>query len=117
MLCMKLGVGILTLLTVALAGCGSSHNGPAALTARELEAKVLPAPDGYSTNAAPHATGVITPTVFKQFGGAESPAKLGFLTGLLQSYVNSSTEEGIVVTLIRILLCQGCAGLPAADCA
>jgi hypothetical protein len=96
-----LGSGLLAALTgVALvAGCSSS--GPKLLNAHDLATKIIPAPSGYAVDPTPGASGQMTADVFSQYGGVGSAAKAGFVAGFKQNYVNSSTEEGISVTVLE----------------
>ena len=75
--------------------------GPGLLTARQLTTRVLPAPYGYQVDPTPHASGAITPALFDQFGGVRSPSESGFAAGFKQNYVNPSTGEGLIVTVME----------------
>jgi len=101
----KLGGAVLIFLAaLAAAACSSGHKpptGPALLTARQLTTRILPAPDGYEIDPTPHASGAITRALFDQFGGVRSPAKLGFVAGFKQNYLNPGTDEGLIVTVIE----------------
>jgi hypothetical protein len=104
----KLGVAVLmALLALAAAGCGSSGSShttttaPRLFTASQLTTRILPAPDGYQVDPTPDASGAITPALFDQFGGVRSPSTLGFVTGFKQNYVNPSTGEGLIVTVLE----------------
>jgi hypothetical protein len=98
----KLGVGILAMLAAAttVAACSSSHQG-SLLRAPQLVDKIIPAPYGYTVDSTPGANGGITPAVFAQYGGGGSATKLGFVAGFKANYVNSQTQEGIIVTLLE----------------
>jgi hypothetical protein len=43
----------------------------------------------------------MTRALFDQFGGIRSPSKLGFVTGFRQSYLNPSTQEALIVTVLE----------------
>lgn len=95
---------LIFLVALVAAACGSGQalpKSPALLTARQLTARILPAPDGYEIDPTPHASGAITSALFDQFGGVRSPSKLGFVAGFKQNYVNATTGEGLVVTVIE----------------
>jgi hypothetical protein len=98
------GAVLIFLVALAAAACDSGHklpNAPALLTARQLTTRILPAPYGYEIDPTPHASGAITRALFDQFGGVRSPSKLGFVAGFKQNYVNSDTDEGLIVTVIE----------------
>ncbi|MGP8182155.1 MAG: hypothetical protein ACLP1E_15490 [Acidimicrobiales bacterium] len=66
-----------------------------------MTTRVLPAPYGYQIDPTPHASGAITQALFDQFGGVRSPSKFGFVAGFKQNYVNPSTGEGLIVTVME----------------
>jgi hypothetical protein len=89
---------------LAAGACSSGHTlpaGPKLFTARQLTTRVLPAPYEYQIDPTPHSSGAITPALFEQFGGVKSPSKFGFVAGFKQNYVNPSTSEGLVVTVME----------------
>lgn len=89
------------LVAIAAAACSSGQAGPRLLTTRQLTTRILPAPYGYEIDPTPHASGVMTVALFDEFGGVRSPSKLGFVAGFKQSYLNSSTDEALIVTVIE----------------
>jgi len=101
----KLGRAVLIFLVALAAGGCSSGNKPLAaprlFTARQLTTRILPAPNGYEVDPTPHASGVITRALFDQFGGVRSPSKFGFVAGFKQNYLNTGTEEGLIITVIE----------------
>ena len=107
----KLGRAVLILLlALAAAACGSGYaqptaparpTAPALLTAHQLTTRILPAPYGYEIDPTPHASGAMTQALFDRYGGVRSPSKLGFVAGFKQSYLNTGTEEGLIVTVIE----------------
>jgi hypothetical protein len=95
---------LIFLVAFAVAACSSGPKlsaAPVLLTAHQLTTRILPAPNGYEIDPTPHASGVITRALFDQFGGVRSPSKLGFVTGFRQNYVDSDTEEGLIITVIE----------------
>lgn len=93
------GIGVLTLLVALVtAACSSGHK---PLTASQLTTRILPAPYGFVIDPTPGASGAMSQAIFDQFGGVQSPSKLGFVTGFKQNYVNNSTGEGLIVTVIE----------------
>jgi hypothetical protein len=100
----KLGGAVLVfLVALAAAACSSGQDltAPRLLTARQLTTRILPAPYDYEVDPTPHASGAITRALFDQFGGVRSPSKLGFVAGFKQNYLNPSTDEGLIVTVIE----------------
>lgn len=98
------GAVLIFLIALAGAACNSGHSMPAApalLTIRQLTTRILPAPYGYEIDPTPHASGAISRALFDQFGGVRSPSRLGFVAGFKQNYVNSGTDEGLIVTVIE----------------
>jgi hypothetical protein len=96
----RFGLGFLVLF-VALAAAACSSGGHKTLTAAQLTTRILPAPYGYVVDPTPNASGAISPAVFEQYGGAQSSSKLGFVTGFKQNYINNSTYEGLIVTVME----------------
>ncbi len=93
----------------ALGACGSGSSsaqkplvGQAALAAGDqLAHRVIPAPYGYTVDSTAGATGTIDADVFNQAGGIGSAAKVGFVVGFRQNYVDDSTSEGVTVTVLQ----------------
>lgn len=95
---------LLFLVALAAAACSSGQpNAPVLLSARQLTTRILPAPYGYEVDPTPHASGVITPALFDEFGGVRSPSTLGFVTGFKQNYLDTSTGEGLIVTVMEFM--------------
>lgn len=83
---------------LALSGCGSGSKSSA--VARDLAARVIPAPDGYLLDTTPGANGQISPALFARFGGASSAARGSFVAGFKANYVDETTGEGLSVTIL-----------------
>jgi hypothetical protein len=97
-----LGVGILALLAmVTTSSCSSSHKAAAKLSGPQLVNEIVPAPYGYTVDPTAGQNGSVSPAVFATYGGAGSAKALGFVAGFKQGYVDYSTEEGLVVTLLE----------------
>ena len=98
------GAVLVFLVALTATACSSGHalvTAPPLLTAHQLTTRILPAPNGYQIDPTPHASGVMSRALFDEFGGVRSPSKLGFVTGFRQSYLNPSTEEALIVTVIE----------------
>ncbi|MGA2529080.1 MAG: hypothetical protein ABSG36_07950 [Acidimicrobiales bacterium] len=104
----KLGHAVLIfLVALAATACSSGPTATALLTARQLTTRILPAPSGYDIDPTPHASGAMSQALFDQFGGVRSPTKLGFVTGFRQSYLNTGTNEALIVTVIEFKSSRG----------
>jgi hypothetical protein len=91
---------VLVMVLVACSGCSSTHQ-TSDQAGSQLANQVIEAPYGYQADSTTGASGVISPAVFDRYGGFGSPAKVGFVAGFKQSYVDYDTEEGIAVTLLE----------------
>lgn len=106
---------LLSLVLVALASaCASSDHAskgpnqpsPAATNAAvavgyKLPARIIAAPPLFTIDSTPHATGVMTPAVFDQAGGAGDAATAGFLGGYKVNYVDPTAPDALTVTVIE----------------
>jgi hypothetical protein len=110
----KAGALLLLLVAMSTAACssgptstGTTTTAPRLFTAPQLTTRILPAPDGYEIDPTPGASGAMTRALFDQFGGVRSPATLGFVAGFKQNYVNTTTDEGLIVTVIEFKTSEG----------
>lgn len=94
-----------TAVVVFTAGAVISSCGPGTVSssavAKQLARKIILAPPGYYVDTTPGSFGQISPTLFQHYGGGGARAKSTFVAGYKGNYVNSSTGEGISITLLE----------------
>jgi hypothetical protein len=59
------------------------------------------APASFYADTTPGANGQITPALFSTFGGVKLSSNAGFVAGFKGNYVNTSSTEGISITIIE----------------
>lgn len=97
----KMGAAAFGVLFLMLLMSSCSSSGGRAFTSSQLASKIISAPYGYQVDPTQGASGTISPALFAQFGGYGSAAKVGFVAGFKQNYVDYDTEEGIAVTVLE----------------
>ena len=101
----------------SMAGCGSTGHraaspppsaagptttvDPQAAAGGKLLPLIIKPPFEYAVDAEAGATGTITPAAFSRLGGVGSAAGAGYVTGYKKTYVNDSTGEGLVITVMK----------------
>lgn len=83
---------------------------PAAVAGAQLHALMIRPEVGYREDPSAGATGSITPAAFASVGGAPPAENRTFISGFRDNYVNTSTSEGLTITIMRFKTSADAAG-------